>query len=139
MKVSMRLFSFLSAWLCALIVALSVNSNVQEPATMISGPAQVMDKCETSVFSQVVHEAEKIGKLVTLVAIAGRNSYDLILRAAHQLRSLRLVIGAISKISPSEQQREITAARQRLLSAKALSVEIVPDGKSAINYFKLEE
>ena len=106
---------------------------------MISDPAQVMDKCETSVFSQVVHEAEKVGKPVRLVAIAGRNCYDLILQAAHQLRSSCLVIDANSKISPSEQQQEITAAWQRLLSVQALSVEIVPDGESAINYFKLGE
>jgi hypothetical protein len=64
------------------IVVLSVNSNVQEPATMISASAQLMNKCETSVFTQVVHEAEKIGKPVMLVAIAGRNDYDLILQAA---------------------------------------------------------
>src|SRR5712691_5902702 len=121
------------------IVALSVNSNVHEPATMISDPAQVMDKCETSVFSQVVHEAEKIGKPVRLVAIAGRNRCDLILQAAHQLRSSCLVIDASSKTSPSERQQEITAAWQRLPSAQALSVEIVPDGESAINYFKLGE
>ena len=119
------------------IVALSVNSNVQEPATMISDPAQVMDKCETSVFSQVVHEAEKIGKPVTLVAIAGRNCYDLILRAAHQLSSSRLLIGAISDMSQGDQHQEITAAWQRLPSAQALSVKIVPDGESAINCFKL--
>ena len=121
------------------IVALSINSNVQEPATMISDPAQVMDKCETSVFSQVVHEAEKVGKPVRLVAIAGRNGYDLILQAAHQLRSLRLVIDAISKISPSEQRQEITAAWQRLPSAQTLSVEIVANGESVINYFKIGE
>src|SRR5437660_11357535 len=100
------------------IVALSVNSNLQEPTTMICDPAQVMDKCETSVFSQVVHEAEKIGKPVTLVAIVGRNCYDLILRAAHQLSSSRLLIGAISELHLDEQQQETTAARQRPLSGK---------------------
>jgi hypothetical protein len=76
---------------------------------------------------------------VTLVAIAGRNCYDLILRAAHQLYSSRLLIGAISEMSLDDQQQEITAAWQRLLSTQALSVEIVPDGESAINYFKLGE
>ena len=106
---------------------------------MISDPVPVMDKCETSVFSQVVHEAEKIGKPVKLVAIAGRNCYDLILRAAHQLSSSRLLIGAISDISQGDQHQEITAAWQRLPSAQALSVEIVPDGESAINCFKLGE
>ena len=121
------------------IVALSVNSNVQEPATMISDPVQVMDKRETSVFSQVVHEAEKVGKPVRLVANAGRNDYDLILQAAHQLRSSRLMIGATSKISPSEQQHEITAAWQRLSSVQTLFVEIVPDAESAIHYLRLGE
>src|SRR5438128_10733190 len=43
------------------IVALSVNSHAQGPANEITDPAQVMDECETSVFSQVVHEAEKSG------------------------------------------------------------------------------
>ena len=121
------------------IVALSVNSHAQGPANEITDPAQVMDECETSVFSQVVHEAERVGKPVWPVAIVGRNCYELILRAAHQLHSSRLVIGVISEMSVSAQQQEITAAWQRLPSAQALSVEIIPDGESAINYFKLGE
>ena len=121
------------------IVALSVNSHAQGPANEITDPAQVMDECETSVFSQVVHEAERVGKPVWPVAIVGRNCYELILRAAHQLHSSRLVIGVISEMSVSEQQQEITAAWQRLPSAQALSVKIIPDGESAINYFKLGE
>jgi len=119
------------------IVALSVNSNVQQPAREITDPAQVMDECETSVFSQVVHEAEKVGKPVWPVAIAGRNCYDLILQAAHQLLSSRVVIGASSKISLSEQQQEITAAWQRLPSAQTLCVEVVLGGNRQSNYFKL--
>jgi len=119
------------------IVALSVNSNVREPATEITDPAQVMDECETSVFSQVVHEAEKVGKPVWPVAIAGRNCYDLILQAAHQLRSSRVVFGLSSAISLSEQQQKITAAWQRLAPAQTLCVEIVPGGNRQSSYFKL--
>ena len=119
------------------IVALSVNSNVREPATEITDPAQVMDECETSVFSQVVHETEKVGKPVWPVAIAGRNCYDLILQAAHQLCSSRVVFGLSSEIGLSEQQQEITAAWQRLPSAQTLCVEVVPGGNRQSNYFKL--
>ena len=109
------------------IVALSVNSDVQEPANEITDPAQVIDKCETSVFSQVVHEVEKMGKPVRPVAIAGRNCYDLILQAANQLLSSLVVVGASSKISQSEQQQEIMAAWRRSSSAQRLPVEVVPD------------
>jgi len=119
------------------IVALSVNANVQEPANEITDPAQVMDKCEISVFSRVVHEAEKIGKPVWPVAIAGRNCYDLILQAAHQLLSSHLVVGASSRMSQSEQQQRIMAAWQRSPSVQTLSVEVVPDGDKQSSYFKL--
>ena len=121
------------------IVALSINPDVHESAEEITDPVQVMDERETAIFSQVVHEAEKIGKPVWPVAIAGNNCYDLILRAAYQLHSSRVVIGASSKKSLSEQQQELTAAWQRLPSAHALSVEIVPDGNRQSNYFKLGE
>lgn len=121
------------------IVALSINPDVHESAEEITDPVQVMDECETAIFSQVVYEAEKIGKPVWPVAIAGNNCYDLILRAAYQLHSSRVVIGASSKKSLSEQRQELTAAWQRLPSAHALSVEIVPDGNRQSNYFKLGE
>jgi len=99
----------------------------------------VMDECETSVFSQVIHAAEKVGKPVRPIAIAGKNSYGLILQAARQLCSSRVVIGASRVMSPSEQQEKITAAWQRLAPPVALSVEIVPDENRQSKYFTLEK
>src|SRR5437867_2426553 len=121
------------------IVALSVNSNVEESANEVADPAQVMDECETSVFSQVIHAAEKVGKPVRRIAIAGKNSYGLILQAARQLCSSRVVIGASRVMSPSEQQEKITAAWQRLAPPVALSVEIVPEENRQSKYFTLEK
>jgi len=121
------------------IVALSVNSNVEESANEVADPAQVMDECETSVFSQVIHAAEKVGKPVRPIAIAGKNPYSLILQAARQLCSSRVVIGASRVMSLSEQQEKITAAWQRLSPPVALSVEIVPDENRESKYFTLEK
>lgn len=121
------------------IVALSVNSNVEESAIEVADPAQVMDECETSVFSQVIHAAEKVGKPVRPIAIAGKNPYSLILQAARQLCSSRVVIGASRVMSLSEQQEKITAAWQRLFPPVALSVEIVPDENRESKYFTLEK
>jgi amino acid transporter len=121
------------------IVALSVNSNVEESANEVADPAQVMDECETSVFSQVIHAAEKVGKPVRPIAIAGKNPYGLILQAARQLCSSRVVIGTSRVMSLSEQQEKITAAWQRLSPTVALSVEIVPDENRESKYFTLEK
>jgi len=118
---------------------LSVNSNVEESANEVADPAQVMDECETSVFSQVIHAAEKVGKPVRPIAIAGKNPYSLILQAARQLCSSRVVIGASRVMSLSEQQEKITAAWQRLFPPVALSVEIVPDENRESKYFTLEK
>ncbi|PYX61511.1 MAG: hypothetical protein DMG74_22490 [Acidobacteria bacterium] len=107
--------------------------NAQEREKEITDPAEVMDECETSGFSQVVHEAEKVGKPVWPVAVVGRNCYDLILQAAHQLRSSHVVIGASSKMSLSKQQQEMRAAWQRL-PAPTLSVEIVPGENRQSDY-----
>jgi hypothetical protein len=121
------------------IVALSVNSNFEESAIEVADPAQVMDECETLVFSQVIHAAEKVGKPVRPIAIAGRNSYGLILQAARQLRSSRVMIATSRMMSLSEQQEKITAAWQRLSPTVALSVEIVPDENRESKYFTLEK
>jgi amino acid transporter len=121
------------------IVALSVNSNVAEFANEVADPAQVMDECETSVFSQVIHAAEKVGKPVRPIAIAGKNPYSLILQAARQLCSSRVVIGISRVMNLSEQQEKITAAWQRLSPTVALSVEIVPDENRGSKYFTSEK
>jgi len=108
------------------IVALSVNSNVEESANEVADAAQVMDECETSVFSQVIHVAEKVGKPVRSIAIAGKHPYSLILQTARQLCSSRAVIGTSRVMSLSEPEKKITAASQRLSPTVALSVQGAP-------------
>jgi len=87
----------------------------------------------------VIHAAEKVGKPVRPIAIAGKNPYSLILQTARQLCSSRVVIGASRVMSLSEQQEKITAAWQRLFPPVALSVEIVPDENRESKYFTLKK
>jgi hypothetical protein len=58
------------------VVALSVNVSVPEKSRDLERQAeQVVDNYESLVFSRVVHVAEKAGKAVFLVAIAGKEPY----------------------------------------------------------------
>jgi hypothetical protein len=58
------------------VVALSVNVNAAEQSRDLAVQAeQVVDNYETLVFSRVVHLAEKGGKPVSLVAVAGKEPY----------------------------------------------------------------
>ncbi len=111
------------------IVVLSVNSNVHATKE-ITDPAQVVDQCETAVFSQVVHAAEKVGKPAWPIAMPGRDSYGLILQAARQLRSSRVVVGTSAVMSLSEQKQKITVAWDRLSLPGTLCVEIISGDQS---------
>ena len=64
------------------VVVLVVNVNAPESVDLDKQPDQVVGPCETLVFSRVVHIAEKIGKPVSLIAVAGKQPYELILEAA---------------------------------------------------------
>ncbi len=111
------------------VVVLSVNSRSPDAGREANQEAgQVIDDCETRVFSKVVHAAEKAGKPVSLVAVPGRDPYSLILQAAQKLRSSRVVTSLSSTVSPGEQEQEIERAWEQLPVARPLiSVEIVPD------------
>jgi amino acid transporter len=110
------------------IVVVSVNSHVRRNPEQITDPRQVMDDDEISVFSKVVHAAEKIGKPVRPIAIAGRDPFEAILEAAYQLRSSRVVLDASTVTSARELQQKIAAAWNRLSLPGTLRVEIVPRG-----------
>jgi amino acid transporter len=115
------------------VVALSVNVNApdesREPAKQAE---QVVDSHETLVFSRVVHIAEKVGKPVSLVAVAGKEPYYLILEAAQKLCSSRVAIGLSSKVSPDQQAQEIDQAWERLPAPRpAVTVDIVPEDDQA--------
>jgi len=109
------------------VVVLVVNVNAPESVDLDKQPDQVVGPCETLVFSRVVHIAEKIGKPVSLIAVAGKEPYELILEAARKLRSSRVVIGASSTISADEQKRQSCQAWEHLPPPRpTLRLEIVP-------------
>ena len=116
------------------VVVLSVNPK----ASVESGKGEklaerVVDDYEASLFSRVVHIAEKLGKPASLVAVPGQDPYSLILQAAQKLQSSRVVISDSSNVSVDEQQRIMEEAWRDLHTPRSkISVEIVPTDQNAI-------
>jgi hypothetical protein len=106
---------------------LSVNSKVSDENQELAKEAEkVVDNYEMLVFSCVVHLAEKVGKQVRLVAVAGKDPYSIIFQAAQRLRSSRVVIGASSMTSANEQKQDIRQAWERLPTQRpTVKLEIV--------------
>ena len=115
------------------VVVLSVNADCPDAdSENPDSPEGVMNACETKVFSKVVYAAEKAGKPVHLVAVPGKNAYELILVAATRLRSSRIIISLSEKNRAEEQARQIAEAWGLLpRPTPALQVEIMPDGEEA--------
>ena len=115
------------------IVVLSVNADC--PAAESENPddpKEVMNACETKVFSKLVYAAEKAGKPAHLVAVPGKNAYELILLAANRLRSSHVVMSLSEKSGVTEQARQIADAWGKLPHPKpSVQVEIMPDGEEA--------
>ena len=115
------------------VVVLSVNSDCPNAASEDPmHPDEVINLCETKVFSKVVYIAERLGKPVHLLAVPGESAYELILLAANRLRSSRVMISLSERGSAETQEREIVVAWERLARPRPeLRVEIVPDGEEA--------
>lgn len=111
------------------VVVLSVNRSApQEPRKSKEGAERVIDEYETRVFSKVVYAAEKVGKPVSLIAVPGRDPYNLILQAAQKLRSSRVVISQSLWTPLDEQEQKVSQAWEKLQEPRPLvSVELVPD------------
>jgi hypothetical protein len=103
------------------IVALSVIPNITREGDA-ADTSDVVGKRETSVLSQVVHAAEKVGKPVRPAVIRGQDPYAIIIQAARQLRSSRVVLAA--SLARGEQQRKILEAWRRQQSP-TIQVDIV--------------
>ena len=102
-------------------VVLSVNEHADSKQDTAAASV-IVDKRETSVLSQVVHAAEKMGKPVRPIVIPGKDPYGLIIQAARQLHSSRVVLRASSAVG--EQRRNIFEAWKRQQSPK-VRVDIV--------------
>jgi len=73
-----------------------------------------------------VHLAEKVGKPVSLIAVAGKEAYSLILQAGQKLRSSRVIFGVSSMTSVSEQEKKIRQAWEQLpIPRPPVKLEIV--------------
>jgi amino acid transporter len=109
------------------VAVLSVNPKVSDDGRELARQAeQVVDDYETRVFSRVVHLAEKVGKPVSLIAVAGKEAYSLILQAGQKLRSSRVIFGVSSMTSVSEQEKKIRQAWEQLpIPRPSVKLEIV--------------
>jgi hypothetical protein len=95
---------------------------------LVTQAEQVVDNYESLVFSRVVHLAEKAGKPVSLVAVAGKEPYPLILQAADKLRSSRIVVGLSSVVSASQQEQEVRRAWEQLPAPRPTATLEIEEG-----------
>ena len=98
---------------------------------------QIFSTDETEVFSKVVSLAEKAGKHVALLVVAGNDPYAAIVQTAQRLQSSRVVTGLSPKMSPAEQGKAVGAQWEGLPQPRpSLSLEIVQDNGESI-FFNL--
>ena len=121
------------------VVVLSINPDSPEFDSANPPTAEeVINACETKIFSKAVYVAEKAGKPAHLIAVPGRDVYELILVAASRLRSSRAVMSLSEKFDVEEQARQIAAAWEDLPRPRPeLRIEIMPDGEEAPWKFEL--
>ncbi len=123
------------------IVALSVHRVTQaasgehdiEAEQIFSGP-------ETEVFTKAVTLAEKAGKHIELLAVAGTDPWMAMVQTAQKLQSSRIVTGLspLFAENPAEQGQVVGAAWEQLpLPRPSISLEVVlPDPNKSL-YFNL--
>src|SRR5437016_11809709 len=111
------------------VVVLFVNSNVDQGIVKTKEDAgRVMDSRAVRVFSKAVHIAEKLGKPLSLIAVPGRDAYRLILEAAQDLNSSRIVLGKSSRASLDKQKHDLNRVWRQLPQRESeVSVEIFPE------------
>jgi hypothetical protein len=93
---------------------------------------QMFSNAETELFTRVVSLAEKAGKPVQLLVVAGTDPWLAMVQTAQKLQSSRIVTGYSSRMSPNEQGRLVGQAWESLPAPRpAMSLEVVlPDEKS---------
>jgi amino acid transporter len=121
------------------IVALSVRRVTQAGSGEHALEAeQLFSASETAVFSKVVNLAEKAGKHVELMVVAGSDPYEAAVQTAARLGSSRLVMGLSPKLTPSEQGAVVGRFWERLPEPRpSLSLEIVLEDEQAVVFFNL--
>jgi amino acid transporter len=101
-------------------------------------PDQMFADAETAVFSKVVNLAEKAGKHVELMVVAGTDPYDAVVQTAARLQSSRIVMGLSPKLTPSEQGAQVGDYWEKLPEPRpALSLELVLENQKDVVFFNL--
>ena len=98
---------------------------------------QMFSSAETVLFSRVVALAEKAGKPVELLVVAGIDPWEAMVQTAQKLQSSRIVTGYSTKMTPNEVGLVVGQAWEKLPAPRpSISLEVVlPDEKSM--YFNL--
>jgi len=101
---------------------------------------QIFSSPETEVFTKAVTLAEKAGKHVELLAVAGTDPWVAMVQTAQKLHSSRIVTGLspLYQANPAEQGKIVGAAWEQLpLPRPSLSLEVVLPDPSKSLYFNL--
>jgi len=99
---------------------------------------QIFSQGELQVFSKVVELAEKAGKHVELLAVAGTSPWVAMVQTAQKLGSSRIVTGLSPKLTPSEQGKVVGEAWENLPEPRpSISLEVVMPDPNQSTYFNL--
>ena len=120
------------------IVVLSVRTLKTGAGEFGLDPDQMFADAETDVFSKVVNLAEKAGKHVELMVVAGADPYDAVVQTAARLQSSRIVMGLSPKLTPSEQGAQVGEYWEKLPEPRpSLSLELVLENQKDVVFFNL--
>jgi len=120
------------------IVVLSVRTLKAGVAEYGLEPEQMFAESETKVFSKVVNLAEKAGKHVELMVVAGNDPYDAVVQTAARLQSSRIVMGLSPKLTPSEQGAQVGEYWEKLPEPRpSLSLELVLENQKDVVFLNL--
>ena len=99
-------------------------------------PDQLFSGIEQALFTKILAMAEKEGKPVRLAVVAANDLWEGILRTAGNLESNTVVAGSSSKMSMTEQAREIGVAWERMPEPRPrVALELfTPSGQEQIFY-----
>jgi hypothetical protein len=99
---------------------------------------QIFSHAETEVFTGAVTLAEKAGKHIELLAVAGTNPWVAMVQTAQKLGSSRIVTGLSPKLTPAEQGKIVGEAWESLPSPRpSISLEVVMPGGEKSMFFNL--
>ena len=101
-------------------------------------PDQVFAQSETLLFSRVVSVAEKAGKHVKLLTVAGSDPATALVQTAALLQTARIVSAPSRTLTMAQQGQVVGAAWEKLPSPRpSISMEIVPEGGGHSSFFNL--